>query len=261
MSNETGPKSPWDEPAVFQYFVLSLGALGAILLLLLGRGFGIWSLLPILAGVLGNATRFGPPLLCIAVAISLNGPRDMPPLASHTRIDVPDLILCAAMLAYVIAHSRLQGLLNWILPPDPRRRAVQPPRAFSWSLLVRLPSLFKQKRDPRLLTRQEIGVVLLSLPVWATLAQVCWHAFPRDWGNPGVVPGVWLAVLIFWTSGLVLAGVAAAVNYWYRRQMSPEECLIYLQDVLWQDTRREQRRIGRWLAWSALRRSERKGRT
>ena len=42
-------KSPWDEPAVFHYFVVSLGALGAILLLLLSRGFGIWSLLPILS--------------------------------------------------------------------------------------------------------------------------------------------------------------------------------------------------------------------
>ncbi len=195
------------------------------------------------------------------MGISLNASHEMPPLASHTKIDVPDLILCAAILAYVVAHCRLQGLLNWILPPDPRRRAIQPSRAFPRTLLVKFPSFFKQKRDARLVGRQEIGVVLLTLPVWTALAQVCWHAFPRDWGNPGVVPGVWLAVLIFWIGGGVLAGVAIAVNYWYRRQMSPEECLIYLQDALWQDTRREQRRIGRWLAWSALRCSERREKT
>ena len=32
------------------------------------------------------------------------------------------------------------------------------------------------------------------------------------------------------------------------------EAKLFLQDTLWQETRREQRRIQRWLVWSRLRR-------
>jgi hypothetical protein len=261
MNVQNDAKSPWDEPAVFHYFVVSLGALGAILLLLLARGFGIWSLLPVLAGVLGNATRLGPALLCVAIGASLNGPREMPPLGSHAGLDVPDLILCAAMLAYVVAHRRLQSLLDWIFPPDPRRRGASPSRSFPGSLFAGPPRFFKQKRDGRLVSRHEIGILLLSLPLWATLAQICWRVIPREWGNPGIMPVVWQAILVFWIIGIGLLCVAAGVTYWYRRLMSPQECLIFLQDELWKDTRGEQRRFGRWLAWAALRRSDRKDKT
>ena len=100
--------------------------------------------------------------------------------------------------------------------------------------------------------------MLLGLPLWAALAQMCWRFIPRDWGNPGIVPAVWQAILISWIIGIGLFCVATGVGYWYRRLMSPQECLILLQDELWKDTRREQRRFGRWLAWAALRKSDRK---
>jgi hypothetical protein len=258
MTSQNDRKSPWDEPAVFHYFVVSLGALSAILLLLLARGFGIWSLLPIFAGVLGNATRMGPALLCVAVGISLNGPRELPPMSSHAGLNVPDLILCGAMLGYVVAHHRLQSMLDWIFPPDPRRRSGSPSRSFPQSLFAATPRFFKQKRDARLASRQEIGVLLLSLPIWATFAQICWRVFPREWGNPGIVPTLWQAILLFWIIGVASFCVAAALSYWYRRLMTPQECLIFLQDELWKDTRREQRRSGRWFAWGALRQSNRK---
>jgi hypothetical protein len=261
MNAPDDSKSPWDEPGVFHYFVVSLSAMGAILLLLLARGFGIWSLLPILAGILGNATRLGPALLCIAIGISLNGPREMPPMGSHTGLDVPDLILCAAMLAYVVAHRRLQSLLDWIFPPDSRRRSASRSRSFPGSLFAGPPRFFKQKRDARLVSRQEIGILLLSLPLWAALAQICWRVVPREWGNPGILPGVWQAILVSWIIGLVFLCVATGMSYWYSRLMSPQECHILLQDELWKDTRREQRRFGRWLAWGALRRCDRKEKT
>jgi len=43
---------------------------------------------------------------------------------------------------------------------------------------------------------------------------------------------------------------SSILNYLARRQMTRAEAELMLQDILWRETRREQRRIGRWLAWS-----------
>src|SRR5262249_2293934 len=38
-----------------------------------------------------------------------------------------DLILCGAVLAYMMGHYRLLGLVSNVFPVDPRRRDVRPP--------------------------------------------------------------------------------------------------------------------------------------
>jgi hypothetical protein len=259
MSNDSTARNPWDEPGVFQYFVICLSALGAILLLLLQRGFGIWSLLPILAGLGGSATRFGPILLLVAVAMSINAPPEFGlTLANATGLDVPDLILCGALLAYTIAHYRLQSLLTFIFPPDPRRRTEARKRPFPYSLWAPGPKFLKERRDASLVTRQEIGRAVLILPAFAALAQICWRVLPRG-NNPGIYPPVWQAVVLAWLIGLIFLTTATIIGYWYRQQMTSRESLVYLQDVLWKETRREQRRANRWLAWARLRQSKRKG--
>jgi len=35
--------------------------------------------------------------------------------------------------------------------------------------------------------------------------------------------------------------------------MRPEEAALFLQDTLWRETSREQRRINRWIAWARRR--------
>jgi hypothetical protein len=35
--------------------------------------------------------------------------------------------------------------------------------------------------------------------------------------------------------------------------MTAEEATLFLQDVLWKETRGEQRRLNRWSAWARLR--------
>jgi hypothetical protein len=42
--------------------------------------------------------------------------------------------------------------------------------------------------------------------------------------------------------------------------MSPEEAALYLQDELWRQTRREQARLNRWLAWAEKREARRRAR-
>ena len=47
---------------------------------------------------------------------------------------------------------------------------------------------------------------------------------------------------------------AALLGHWRARQMTAAEGELSLQDTLWRETRREQRRLNRWLAWAELRR-------
>src|SRR5206468_2410713 len=98
-------------------------------------------------------------------------------------------------------------------------------------------------------------------PAWAALAQLCWRAFPREWRNPGIQPPVWHAVMAAWLMGLSLFLISNLLGYWYRQQMTREEGLSLLQDTVWKETRREQRRVNRWLAWARLRTSSAKERS
>jgi hypothetical protein len=52
--------------------------------------------------------------------------------------------------------------------------------------------------------------------------------------------------------------IAASVfGYLAQRRMLPDEAALYLQDSVWRETPREQRRVMAWLAWARLRRKNR----
>jgi hypothetical protein len=56
---------------------------------------------------------------------------------------------------------------------------------------------------------------------------------------------LWLLAAGFWVVGSLL-------TYWKHRCHDPATAQLYLQDLLWRDTRGEQRRVNRWLAWWKL---------
>ena len=74
-------------------------------------------------------------------------------------------------------------------------------------------------------------------------------------------PRVGHVVLIGWLVGLVLLLAAGFLAYAGQRRLTREEAAVFLQDTLWRETRREQRRVQQWLAWAKLRRLRRKERT
>jgi hypothetical protein len=248
---ETAP-AVWREPGVADYASLCLSALGAIWLVLVQSGFGVWSLLPVAAGLLGGLTRFGPLALPLVLGLELNYPPHPYGWNRRTVVDIPDLVLCGAVLAYAAGHYRLQSLVWNIFPPDLRRPKRLP-------TLVPLAHAPVVRRSPRLVLRKEVGALVLSLPVWAALAQVSRRLLPRVWANPGFGPEVWQAALLAWLIGLGVLAAAGMISQWYRRQMTVEESLVLLQDTLWTETRREQRRINRWRAWAGLRRHRERG--
>jgi hypothetical protein len=96
--------------------------------------------------------------------------------------------------------------------------------------------------------------------VWVGLAVIAWSLLPGDWHLLGVPPHVWRTVLLVWIVGLSFLVKASLLGHLGRVRMTRAEALILLQDAVWRDTRREQRRINRWLVWARLRGERRKER-
>jgi hypothetical protein len=91
------------------------------------------------------------------------------------------------------------------------------------------------------------------LPVWAGLAHLAAVLLPEGTNELNWPAPLWRTLVLFWTIGLVLLVGAGLIDYLGRRALSPDESAVFLQDQLWQETRGEQRRLGRWLAWARLR--------
>jgi hypothetical protein len=179
-----------------------------------------------------------------------------PRFGAWTALQIEDVVLCAAAMAYVAGHYRLVSLWRHILPPDPRQRY----REHSPVIvpLGRLGRVAPQHRPAALLSRAEIAWFVLQLPLFALLAQGTWVVLsvPRDLFS---LEPRWLVQLVqlAWALvlGLLLAGQLFRIVRLLRMERATAKML--LQDALWHETRREQRRIGRWLAWRRLRHRQR----
>jgi hypothetical protein len=238
MSEPKSMLDAWRQPGTFHYVLFCAGGMMAVLLAMVPYRFGFWAVLPIAVGLLGAFTRLGPILFALAVALALNFP---PHLAFGRRalIHIPELIAAGGVLAYVIGHYRLQVIqLHAFAEGKKKAASDEPPR----------------RRHPRWVTSAELGQALLALPTAAIFAQVVWvllmgmHARLR-WGL------IWPFIVTVWILGIGFAVVGGAFSWWRRQQMTVEEATLFLQDQLWQDTRRDQRRVARWLAWAAARRT------
>jgi hypothetical protein len=266
MRDEPAPLNTWRNPILNAYRVVCLAALGVIALEQAEQGVPLTLPLLLLVGLLGillPRTHTAPLLLLLLTAASHYYRRVLLgiPLGQWygaAGLRVADVAQCAAFLAYFAAHYRLQALLMYILPPDPRRR-VGPPQ---FRLVFLIPTwkqqLVEQRRSTQGVGPAEVSLLVLTLPVWAVLAQYAWLGLSSR--GPLLEIPVWATrlLLLLWILGVGLLVASALLSWWKRRTMTPAEAHLYLQDVLWQETRREQRRLNRWLAWARLRRRPRK---
>jgi hypothetical protein len=239
-----------EQAGVREYQVLGLFALGMIFLIDLQQGNTLLSVLLLLVGLLGVLLRLriGPIVFLLAFGVIQWSKQHtwarfggLP--SPHTGFLANEVAMSMAVLAYVLAQYRLQSLVLHIFPPDPRRRAG--PRR--WLILP--PRIVLQRRPGTLVSPQEVAWFVLLLPVWALLAQGLWAllAPPRPMAG---LP-VWITRLVFfgWALGLGTLMTATLLDFWQRRRSRPEIAALYLQDVLWRETRGEQRRLNRWTAW------------
>lgn len=249
------------EAVTSAYTFICLTALGLVLFLLVQRGFGRWSLIPVLIGMLAMAFRWpnGPLLFVLTLAgLVILAPADYSLFIMESGWfrrraprpepgpQVRDWLLCVAVLAFTAAHYRLQSLLSFILPPDPRSRRLPQQRPSSWLAAP----VVRHRRTAVPPPPWEIGYFLLGLLLWAAVAQFVWAQIPRRWVLESLGDrSVSRVVLLTWLVGCGLILTAAVSGYFKGRQATPPEAALYLQDQFWNQTRREQRRLNSWLSW------------
>lgn len=241
------------------YRILCGIALGVILLLNVQQGSIVAGLLAVLVGALGVLLRLrvSPLLTLLPIAGGQLYVRYLrgfvgsdPPGA--TAFEPLDLVLCMAVLGYVAGHYRLYAIWFHILPADRRRRYRRESR-----LVVpadRVGKLAPSRRSPRLLTSAELAWFVLQLPLLALLAQGVWWLLSFRWNLVELPPPLTRVLVVVWLSALGAFVVGQSLRTGRHRQMDATTARTMLQDVLWDETRGEQRRIGRWLAWLKLRR-------
>jgi hypothetical protein len=249
--------------AVRRYVLISILALFLLLLMLLEKKMGEWSLLPITFGCIALfiRVRFGPPLVILTLIVMFlrDGYRDDPirlvlralggrfafPAATFAS-SLSDLFLALAVVVYCVAFYRIQSIVNHILPLDPRRKQ-----------LVRVsPGKrdYQERRTPERIPRWEsfllpfVGLLwaLISLGIWT------WVADQTPW--PGFSRSTWQFLVLFWLLTLGLLGAIPWLAYLDSALAGAEAARVLLQDQLWKETRRDQMRIKRMITGARLRR-------
>jgi hypothetical protein len=279
MSTDGGPAE--QHPAVRDYSLLCMGALTLMVAALVLRLPDPWVLLPAFLGALGLLFRWrlGPVIVLLAVTLVLwswwlgtnPGWMGLATVASLRRwllgwrwgfVRLPltqapsrgprplsDLLLAISLLAYAVGQYRLQGLLVRLFPPESRRRPPDKSEAQTADEAVR--------RSPDHVTPGEYAVLLLALPACGVLAALFWAWLQRQDTALEIDRSAWQGILVLWLLGGGVLVAAALLRYLALRRQTPTEATLYLQDVVWRETRREQRRLNRWLAWAWLRRRRR----
>jgi hypothetical protein len=279
MSNATEKAPSPDEQGERYYFFICLAALLLLQVVLLARPKPSWALWmrrylplfdlwPVLLGGAGLLLRWRTsPLLLLFLLSGLLFLSAPPSL--HDPIQ--DMVLCASVLAFVAGHYRLQSLQHTVFPRDPRQRAgTRNPKRLN---------LASRQRSGRLVSMEELTFFLLVVLLWVGLAtfgsslvepvryppttdynRYWWRDVISDPTGQAMTGGlevlveyVWRLGRLLWLLGAGVLVVSVLLNHVLFRRQSREEAALFLQDVVWKETRREQRRINRWLAWVRLR--------
>jgi hypothetical protein len=162
-------------------------------------------------------------------------------------LDVADALLCVAALTYFIGHYRLHGLWFGVLPADPRQPAdkVEKPKP-------------PHVRSEESMTAAELITLVFMVPAFALLAEFAFLLLAQSWVGIDLPPRWKQFLAVAWLLLLVLFVAAQGFRHWRRLQMDRVSAMLMLQDILWNETRGEQRRISRWLAWTRLKERKKK---
>jgi hypothetical protein len=247
-----------------------LAALFLMVVCLADRGLEWWCLVPSAIGGLTLLTNWnhGPPMVLLSLVglLGMASPRSRWSYGGGLwRFQAPsmmDLLLCFAVLAYVLGHYRLLALMRHIFPLDPKHPRPEGETKggrHKEKQGIPRPSLV---RSPDLVSGWEMAFLGFTLPVWIGLAVTVWAQAMANalWDELplGIPWPIWRALQIVWASLAVLAAGGAVISYLRWSMATPEESLLYLQDQIWRQTRREQSNLSRWLTWARLRAQRKK---
>lgn len=175
-------------------------------------------------------------------------------------LDVGDLLLCMAALTYFIGHYRLQGLWFGVVPADVRVVMPLVPGGQGVGNGVAEKPAPPRARSEQSLSALELITLVFTVPAFALLADFAGLLLKQHWRVIDLPPRPhWQEFLaVAWILLLVMFLAAHAFRYWRRLQMDRVSAMLMLQDILWNETRGEQRRINRWLAWKKLKERKKK---
>jgi hypothetical protein len=260
------------------YLVLCVLMLLALTALLGERVPDVWSALPLAFGVafLVIQWRDAPALVLLLVAVLLasEGVPGGPPgvvqrlllhgfhsyagVFARSRPLFDDFLVAAAFLVYAASHYRLVGLMRNLFPLDPRVRPYGGLRLAERRRLQEEP----QRRSTDTVTAREYGLLAVAVPLCVGGAAWLWPwTIAGDeylHSSESIVVSLLKLLYLF---GVPLVVFRAALVYTIRCRAGGDESLLYLQEQLWRETRREQSRANRWLTWARLRAQRRKEKT
>jgi hypothetical protein len=285
MSDPETTLPPGEQPAARDYGLVGMGALALLVVAVVLRRLDLWALFPALVGAVALLFRWraGPVFVLLAVLLLLGSwwvgtnpgqllsfvlawvtalwsgehfPRWRAGPPSRGVLPLPDFLLAVSLLTYAAAQYRLQGLTRRLFPPDPQRRRA--------AVLAGPESARKHdeaaRREPGLVTAREMWMLLPAVAVCAGAATLFWAWLRGRDTDLEFIESTWQGILVLWLLGGGLLIVAGVMRYLALRRMTRPEAEMFLQDVLWRETRGEQRRLNRWLAWAWLKRRRREER-
>jgi hypothetical protein len=253
MSTLSSDNAPASAP-VRTYTLACVAALAILLMALVSRGLWPWALLPTTLGLVGVTTRWrlATPLLLITVGFLLLLTAFLTVetggmLPRFHPFQLSDLLLCGALFVYAACHYRLLGLTVSIFPREVRRSVTEQARQQALGSPPKGPGPRLQTRSPLTVSANEVGLLLVSVPLWVLIGQGVWLWLGRQHSAFSVSDDFYRLILLVWLLGFGFLVVLAVLGYVRRSLMSRDEAALYLQDVQWLETRAEQRLINRWL--------------
>jgi hypothetical protein len=272
-SQAAEPDATPDLPSIVRYYVF-IGAMSLFVLwfALLERGFDLFSLVPVGLGALGMAPALIPKswrsmrvlrgapttLLAIGVIFTIVILEILFSPGRVSRSDffrMTDLLLVTGLIGYFVCQFRVVTLTGNLVPIDDRPRAD------------RLGGDEPESRNGVTAKPRELLHLAWLAPVCMIAGQLLWQWVLQSekWdAEAGIVRlGIstewWRLYVLIWilaVTGLLLTGAIALLR-WHR--LTRAEAEVLAQETLWNETRSEQRRIHRWLAWMHRKHARKKG--
>lgn len=172
-------------------------------------------------------------LLCIALTHLIEQYNSFRFFSPDFRfLDLNEVLLCMAVLMFLIGYYRLQGIRFGVLPrPSP---------------------VAGGGRSEASLSPAELVMLIFPVPLATLAAEFAVLILRQHWSIVGLPPKWKQFLVIAWILLIAMFVAAQAFRYWRRLQMERGLAMMSLHDTVWNETRGEQRRIARWFAWRKL---------
>jgi len=152
------------------------------------------------------------------------------------------LLLSAGLLIFIGCEYRLIAMRWHAAPYDPRFTSPKLHDDTGRPLVA-------MNRPEAALGADEIVRFVVIVSICTLLAQLCWEMLGENWTILDFTPRFMRIAFLVWAGIVGLFVASGIVGYWRSMHDEPARARLYLQEIAWQEARREYARIGRWVAW------------